>query len=144
MPTKSLIFSTLLYLQLIVQIQTKMADISSSSNIFKKPEHILSFVKHSLESGPSTDAKNVAREAPVRRQGLGLEDLRIVSDGEDTLDDEDSDDESPNPEDVVPNDEEMAVTTINLLLALLEGEASFLMIYVLLTSLSSQYWSVRS
>lgn len=118
------IYRTLLYLQLIIQIQSKLADTTSSSNILKKPEHILLFIKHSLESGSSTETPKKSDEVRAKRHGLGLDDLRIVPEQEDTLDSEDSDDEIPDDEDAAP-DEEMTVTTINLLLAILEGVYDF-------------------
>ena len=112
-----------MYLQLIVQIQAQLADGSSSTNILKKPDHILMFVKHALED------THVPRkpQLPVRRPkrtGLGLDDLWIVpnSDGEDEIGSGDSDDEDEGSVNVAPN--EITVTTLNLLLALLEGKLS--------------------
>ena len=115
---------TLLYLQLIMQIQAQLVDASSSTNILKKPEHILVFVKHALED------TRISRkpQMPVRRPkqaGLGLDDLRIVpdsNDDEDEIGSEDSDDEDEGSTNTVPD--EITVTTLNLLLALLEGKLS--------------------
>ena len=115
---------TLLYLQLIMQIQAQLVDASSSTNILKKPEHILVFVKHALED------TRISRkpQMPVRRPkqaGLGLDDLRIVPDSNDDEDEigyEDSDDEDEGSTNTVPD--EITVTTLNLLLALLEGKLS--------------------
>ena len=111
----------LLYLQLIVQIQAQLADTGSSANMLKKPEHILMFIKHALED--TQTARKPQR--PVKRPkqtGLGLDDLKIVpdSDNEDEIDSEDSDDEDEGSVDTVPD--EVTVTALNLLLALLEGK----------------------
>ncbi|KAH9938290.1 uncharacterized protein B0H18DRAFT_1081018 [Fomitopsis serialis] len=64
---------TLLYLQLILQMQTQLATDDSASSILNKPDHILSFIKHALES---------AVRKPREWQGLHLEDLRIVEEEE--------------------------------------------------------------
>jgi len=114
---------TLLYLQLIIQIQVRLADASSSTNILKKPEHILMFVKHALEDTQMSRKP----QTPIRRQkraGLGLDDLRIVPDSgdEDEISSGDSDDEDEGSGNTVPD--EIAVTTLNLFLALLEGKLS--------------------
>ena len=114
---------TLLYLQLIIQIQAQLADASSSTNILKKPEHILMFVKHALEDTQMPRKPQM----PVRRSkraGLGLDDLRIVpdSDDDDEIGSRDSDDEDEGSANTVPDD--ITVTTLNLLLALLESKFS--------------------
>ena len=114
---------TLLYLQLIIQIQAQLTDASPSTNILKKPEHILMFVKHALEdSQMSREPKRPARRP--KRTGLGLDDLRIVPDSgdEDEIGSGDSDDEDEGSLNAAPD--EITVTTLNLLLALLEGESS--------------------
>ncbi|KAI0317004.1 hypothetical protein OF83DRAFT_1276666 [Amylostereum chailletii] len=106
----------------------QMAAGSSSTNILSKPEHILSFVKHALETemGTSTPAAPPEDTKPVpKKPGLTMDDLRIVDeedeDEEALMDaDGDSDDETPGMEDVPP-DEEMTVTAINLLLSILEA-----------------------
>jgi len=112
---------TLLYLQLIMQIQAQLTDASPSTNILKKPEHILMFVKHALEDAQMSKEPR----KPVRRlnpAGLGLDDLRIVpeSDAEGEIGSGDSDDEDEASVNAAPD--EITVTTLNLLLALLEGE----------------------
>ena len=114
---------TLLYLQLIIQIQAQLADASSSTNILKKPDHILMFVKHALEDTQLSRKPQMPVRRP-KRSGLGLDDLRIVpdSDGEDEIDSGDSDDEDEGSTKTVPD--EITVTTLNLLLALLEGGLS--------------------
>ncbi|KAI0036174.1 hypothetical protein K488DRAFT_41568 [Vararia minispora EC-137] len=114
---------TLLYLQLIVQMQTQMAGDSPSTNILKKPEHILSFIKHVLEpvAAGSFGSGQVRKTV---KSGLGLEDLRIVGNDldDDQLLDGDSDDEhDPLESHSTPTDDEMVVTTVNLLLAILEA-----------------------
>jgi hypothetical protein len=110
----------LLYLQLIMQIQAKLAEANSSTNILKRPEHILMFVKHALE-----DIRMSGRPQTTtlmqKRTGLGLGDLKIIqdSDSEDELGSDDSDNEDEGSANAVPC--EIIVTTLNLLLALLEG-----------------------
>jgi len=103
---------------MIVQMQTQLADDSSPTNILRKPEHILSFVKHALGSQVAHGTYSTLNKAEHSR-GLGLEDLRIV-DKADDLGDSDSDDE---PEELGSSQAEnsMSATAINLLLAILEG-----------------------
>lgn len=115
---------TLLYLQLIMQIQAQLADASSSTNILKKPEHILVFVNHALEDTRISRKPQMSVRRP-KQAGLGLDDLRIVpdsNDDEDEIGSEDSDDEDEGSTNTVPD--EITVTTLNLLLALLEGKLS--------------------
>lgn len=110
---------TLLYLQLIMQIQAQLADASSSTNILKKPEHILMFVKHALEDKRISKKPQALARRP-KQAGLGLGDLRIVPDSDDEVDSGDSDDEDEGSENTVSD--EITATTLNLLLALLEGK----------------------
>ena len=114
---------TLLYLQLITQIQTRLADTSSSTNILKKPEHILMFVKHALDDAQLPKKFQRPARRP-KRAGLGLDDLKIVAESgdEDEMGSEDSDDEDEGSTNTAPD--EITVTALNLLLALLEGELS--------------------
>lgn len=102
-----------MYLQLVVQIQNQLSSGNSSFNILKKPDHILSFIKHALESASSKTSTQVSTE-PKSSQGLKLEDLKIVDNEEGDSDDEDD----PVDED---SDEDMTSTSLNLLLAILEG-----------------------
>ena len=110
----------LLYLQLIMQIQAKLAEANSSTNILKRPEHILMFVKHALEDIRMTGRPKTTTMMQ-KRTGLGLGDLKIIqdSDSEDELCSDDSDNEDEGSANAVPS--EIIVTTLNLLLALLEG-----------------------
>ena len=110
----------LLYLQLIMQIQAKLAEANSSTNILKKPEHILMFIKHALEDARMSGRPQTTTRMP-KRAGLGLGDLKIIrdSDSEDELGSDDSDNEDEGSANTVPG--EIIVTTVNLLLALLEG-----------------------
>jgi hypothetical protein len=110
----------LLYLQLIVQIQAQLADANSSTNILKKPEHILMFIKHALEDAQMSKQLQTPARRP-KRTGLGLDDLRIAPDPDaDEIDSGDSDDEDGSSANTAPD--EITVTTLNLLLALLEGK----------------------
>jgi len=125
---------TLLYLQLIMQIQAQLTDASPSTNILKKPEHILMFVKHALEDAQVSGKPKRSPRRP-NRTGLGLDDLRIVPDsvGQDEIGSGDSDDEDEGSPNAAPD--EITVTTLNLLLALLEGE-----LFRLLSQLLYLYW----
>jgi hypothetical protein len=104
-----------------MQIQTQLSDASPSTNILKKPEHILMFVKHALEDTRVSIKPHTSDRGP-KRKGLGLGDLKIVQDpgDEDELGSGDSDDEDEAFGNTVPD--EITVTTLNLLLALLEGD----------------------
>lgn len=99
-------------------------DGTSSSNILSKPEHVLTFIKHALQSDIVQDAApKQASVDPISRQGLTRDDLRIVSEGdpdEDNDTEADSDDETPGLQGARPNDE-MIITALNLLLSILEG-----------------------
>ena len=81
------------------------------------------FVKHALEDTDAPRKPQLPAGRP-KRTGLGLDDLRITSDSddEDGIGSGDSDDEDEGSVNVAPN--EITVTTLNLLLALLEGELS--------------------
>ncbi|VDC05160.1 unnamed protein product [Peniophora sp. CBMAI 1063] len=120
---------TLLFLQLVVQMQTQMADGPATTNILNKPEHILTFVKHVLDSViAASEPRPQPPEAKATKNGIGLDDLRIVDEEEeeDLPDDEeegDSDDEDADPEakPKLPPDDEMTSTALNLLLSILEA-----------------------
>ena len=112
-------------MQIIIQVQTQMSkDGPSSSNILSKPEHILSFIKHAIQNDMMQDTvPEQASTGPSPHQGLTLDDLRIVPEGEqdDDADMEgDSDDEAPGLPGARANDE-MTITALNLLLSILEG-----------------------
>ncbi|KAN0132796.1 hypothetical protein V8E53_009467 [Lactarius tabidus] len=117
---------TLLFLQLIVQVQTQMSkDGPSSSNILSKPEHVFSFIKHALHSDSTLQSPDpkTGPKRPSARQGMTMNDLRIVPKEEQDEDldiDGDSDDETPNQEVAQPNNE-MTITALNLLLSVLEA-----------------------
>jgi len=120
-----------------MQIQAQLTDASPSTNILKKPEHILMFVKHALEDAQiSREPKRPSRRP--KRAGLGLDDLRIIPDlgDEDEIGSEDSDDEDEGSVNAAPD--EITVTTLNLLLALLEGE-----LFPLVSQLLCSYWKFQ-
>ncbi|RPD67330.1 hypothetical protein L226DRAFT_608532, partial [Lentinus tigrinus ALCF2SS1-7] len=108
---------TLLYLQLVLQMQMQISD-DDASNVLKKPEHILSFVKHALENPRQPEGGGVKRSSSDA--GLRMEDLRIVEDEPDEVDEVDSDDEEPDAgnEETV---DDMTTTAVKLLLAVLEA-----------------------
>lgn len=91
-----------------------------SSNIFKKPEHILLFVQQSLSGlrGPHESQKRCLSGV------TGLVDLHITK--ADQLDMEDSDDE----ESGISEDDEITETSIDLLLAILEGAGRINFYYI--------------
>ncbi|KAK0499796.1 hypothetical protein EDD18DRAFT_1152660 [Armillaria luteobubalina] len=95
---------TLLNLQLIMQIQTKMSDGDGKNNILKEPGHILVFVKHALEARDQSDPVFEETKDP----------LKFIH-TEDDLGEEDSDDED------TPEYDEMTETSVNLLLSILEA-----------------------
>jgi hypothetical protein len=99
-------------------------DDTSSNNILSKPEHVLTFIKHALQSHAVQDtAPKQGSVDPSSRQGLTRNDLRIVSEDdpdEDNDTEADSDDETPGLQGARPNDE-MTITALNLLLSILEG-----------------------
>lgn len=94
------------------------------SELLEEPTQIIAFVAHALDaSEPATSAGAKAKEPkepnePKAGGGLGLDDLRIV--------DEDDEEDMPGTQEdegVVPGlgPDEMAVTALTLLLAVLEG-----------------------
>jgi hypothetical protein len=106
--------STLLYLQLIVQLQAQIPPGSEKSDILKKPERLLIFIKGALEAAFSKAQSQQSRRPEARP--LGLHHLHIVDEPV-ARDSEDSDDE-----DESTGDEEIASTAIDLLLSILESE----------------------
>ncbi|KAI0291027.1 hypothetical protein B0F90DRAFT_1781194 [Multifurca ochricompacta] len=114
----------LLFLQMIVQVQTQMSqDGHSPNNILSKPEHILSFIKHALQSDQTQDSVFKRASKKLDGQlGLSMDDLRIVPEErvEDPDTNGDSDDEAPIFEGVQSN-EEIIITALNLLLSVLEA-----------------------
>ena len=106
-----------------MQIQNQLASDSASTNILKKPGHILTFIKHALET--ATPSVETVQESH-RKTGLGLrmEDLHIVDGDQDgELDEGDSDDEENESGDT-EGDDGMTPTAVNLLLSVLEGNLS--------------------
>ncbi|KZT24535.1 ARM repeat-containing protein [Neolentinus lepideus HHB14362 ss-1] len=104
---------TLLYLQLINRMQSQMTS-TTSSRILSDHQQALSFVKHALESASTGQTQRTKKPRSQQRFGLTLEDLRIISDDEDTDTAEAYDSREP----LV--DDEITVTALNLLLSLLE------------------------
>ncbi|KAI1789539.1 hypothetical protein LXA43DRAFT_1075305 [Ganoderma leucocontextum] len=109
---------TLLYLQLVLQMQQQLSS-DDSLGVFKKPEHILSFIKQVLEPRQSESSQMRTRQAV----GLRMEDLRIVpEEPEDELEDGDSDDEEEGAEGVTEQPgNDMRSTAVKLLLSVLEA-----------------------
>ena len=79
------------------------------------------FVKHALDDAQLPKKFQRPARRP-KRAGLGLDDLKIFSESgdEDEMGSEDSDDEEEGSMNTAPD--EITVTALNLLLALLEGE----------------------
>ncbi|KAI0347118.1 hypothetical protein BDW22DRAFT_498107 [Trametopsis cervina] len=115
---------TLLYLQLVVQIQNQASTGDSSVNILKKPDHILAFVKHALDT---SQTKAPEPSAPERKEqkGLGLKDLRITEEVEEDVEDDDLDEADSDDEDgdnnAAESGEELTTTAFDLLLSILEA-----------------------
>lgn len=106
----------LLYLQIIVQMQRQLSE-GTTSNILKKPQQLLSFIYHVLESAASPHSE--ARQT----EQSGLEErLKIISTTPEVeeVEEGDSDDDMPDSETLRPDDE-LVETAISLLLSVLEG-----------------------
>ncbi|KAJ3722990.1 armadillo-type protein [Lentinula raphanica] len=114
---------TLLFLQLIMQLQTQISDSSKSAGLFSKPIQILTFIKQALETAsPRSELVSPKKKATSPGKGeLRLSDLRLNPDDEENHDSEgDSDDDLSDSEAFTANDE-MKETSITLLLSVLEG-----------------------
>ncbi|KAI0353496.1 hypothetical protein OH77DRAFT_1591208 [Trametes cingulata] len=109
---------TLLYLQLVLQMQKQISS-DDASSVLKKPQHILSFIKHALEH--PTRPEQPSSTKPRSTAGLRMEDLRIVEDEEsDEMDEGDSDDEDEEG-DQEHGPDDMTATAVKLLLSVLEA-----------------------
>ncbi|KAL8281142.1 hypothetical protein RQP46_006500 [Phenoliferia psychrophenolica] len=102
---------SVLRLQLVLKMVEEMG-----AELLEDPTQIIAFVAHALDaSGPADEDEGpkVPKE-PKLSSGLGLDDLKIVEEGEEAEDEE---------EGVVPGlgPDEMAVTALTLLLAVLEA-----------------------
>jgi len=101
-----------------------------SKSILNEPEHILSFVKHALETGTvvSTPSSVHKKSETQKTRGLTVNDLRVIDDDdEDKTTGRDNDDEELGSEGV-RSDDEMTATTLNLPLSVLEGTLTFYII----------------
>ncbi|KAJ3794052.1 hypothetical protein GGU11DRAFT_759476 [Lentinula aff. detonsa] len=111
---------TLVYLQLIMQLQAEISDGSKSAGLFSKATQILAFIKQALETASSSpesvSQKNVASPGKGK---LRLSDLQLNSD-EDRASEGDSDDDLSDSE-AFTADDEMKEMSITLLLSVLEG-----------------------
>lgn len=108
-------------MQVIIQMQTQLAEGAGPSNILTKPEHILSFIKHALTS--ATTAQPPAKNQGPQRKTAGsltVVNLRMMPQNDDLSDGGDSDDEAVHPFGI-SIDGEMTETAVDLLLAVLEG-----------------------
>ncbi|THV08587.1 hypothetical protein K435DRAFT_772052 [Dendrothele bispora CBS 962.96] len=112
---------TLLYLQMIIQIQTVMSEGSSASEIFKRPTQVLEFVRQALDTPPSLDTSSIKNQERRPQLEIGSNNhLGDDGDPDEGSDSADSDDELPDSERYTADDE-MTETAINLLLSLLEA-----------------------
>lgn len=95
------------------------------------------FVKHALED-VQMSRKSPALTTRPKRTGPGLENLKIIQDTDDgdEIGSGDSDDEDDGSANTVPD--EITVTTLNLLLAILEGNPYFASDSVYCTNRKSQ------
>ncbi|KAF5364260.1 hypothetical protein D9756_000652 [Leucocoprinus leucothites] len=109
----------LLYLQVIMQMQKQLSE-GTASNILKKPQQMLSFIHHVLESGNPTPSEYQRAEEPKLEERLRI--VSLASEPEDAAVNEgDSDDDMPDSETIRPDDE-LIETAINLLLSVLEAD----------------------
>ena len=104
-------------------MQNQISTGDSSLDILKKPDHVLSFVKHALQSSQQKIPTEPAYSRSVASGGLKLEDLRIVDveSDDDAVSEGDSDDEDEPNAPPEGSDEEMTSTALTLLLSVLEG-----------------------
>ncbi|CDO71360.1 hypothetical protein BN946_scf184908.g118 [Trametes cinnabarina] len=113
---------TLLYLQLVLQMQ-KQLSVNDTSNVLRKPEHILSFIKHALENPRQSEQPTVSKSASPST--LRMEDLRIVQEDEEEefheYEEGDSDDEEEEEGGQKHGPDDMISTAMKLLLSVLEG-----------------------
>jgi len=107
---------SIMYLQLIFQLQSQSSEGSDSVNVLKRPEHILTFIKHALETAGSAEPNSASSDVPSHIADMHLHDVQ--DDGE--VSDGDSDDDMLDSERFTADDE-MTETSINLLLSILEG-----------------------
>ncbi|KAI0824765.1 hypothetical protein BC628DRAFT_1419872 [Trametes gibbosa] len=110
--------------RLVLQMQ-KQLSMDNTSNVLKRPEHILSFIKHALENPSRAELPSTGRK-PIGKAGLNLNDLRIVPEEEEEAYEEaeegDSDDE--NGEDSQEHgSDDMTSTAVKLLLSVLEANS---------------------
>lgn len=96
-----------------------------SDAVVSKPEHMLTFVKHALQSLPKPPPLTTS----AMKKGLSLNDLQFVHKAEDEeradSDDEDFDDSDLVDQHAIVGKDDMAVTAITLLLSVLEGAPFF-------------------
>ncbi|KAJ3925617.1 MAG: hypothetical protein NXY57DRAFT_30897 [Lentinula lateritia] len=114
---------TLLYLQLIMQLQITISDSSKSAGLFSKPSQILTFIKQALEAAVSTRPKlNNQKKKISLAEEFQISDLRLSPQNEEDpeVSDGDSDDDLSDSE-TFTADNEMEETSITLLLSVLEA-----------------------
>lgn len=103
-----------------MQMQTKLSSGSSKSDLLSRPDHILSFIKHTLSS-KDVQSKSHENDNQSPKHGLTLADLRITRE-EEMMEQRDSDDEDEDEND--ESDDELFSTAVDLLLAVLESTYS--------------------
>ena len=99
-------------------MQTQLSETNAPSNILSKPEHILSFVKHALESAVVTSS-DLTPNGHEAGNALSMDNLRIVPEDNRVSEGDDSDDEDDTIVDT--NSDEITNTAVDLLLSILEG-----------------------
>ncbi|KAG8934490.1 hypothetical protein FRC02_009837 [Tulasnella sp. 418] len=115
----------MLHLKIVMEMVDQLG-----STALTQPEHILTFVAVVLKPKPSA-AQSGKQHVNRSKTGLGFEDLRIVeTEEEDGDSDADSDDEGP---------DDMLVTALNLLLAVLEAHPSLTPMNTQLLQVISDY-----
>jgi hypothetical protein len=110
-----------------MQMQAQLSD-KNESSMLRKPEHILFFVKHVLESAAFAAPGPKPSHQGRSERALRRDDLLIVPEDDRLTHEDDSDDETLDETAMV--DDNMTETAINLLLSIIEG--SFFLMYKLL------------
>ncbi|KDR83776.1 hypothetical protein GALMADRAFT_236141 [Galerina marginata CBS 339.88] len=104
-------------LQIIILMQNRLSE-GTNSNILRKPDQLLSFIFHVLDSASITVQGN---QASSLSNGNSQIPSRPSIENEDMFEEGDSDDEAPDSE-VIGPDDELVETAITLLLSILEAD----------------------
>lgn len=96
-----------------MQMQNRLSE-GTTSNILRKPNHLLTFIFHVLDSANMSIQQDL---------GSGSNRVSTASSADDdVLEEGDSDDEDPEDSEAIGPDDELIETAITLLLSILEGQ----------------------